>query len=102
MKKSIVFFSRPGSAWNTEKPMWEQNYWDDHTQFIDALFNSGKIIQGGPFSDGSGSMVIFAADSVEEVRELMKGDPWGQRQILVEDDIKEWTIFLNASEKKST
>lgn len=101
MKKAIVVFSRPGTQWNPDKPNREQAYWDDHAQFMDALFEAGKIMLGGPFADGSGSMVIFAAESVEAVRTLLQDDPWAQRDILVADEIKEWTIFLDAGEKAS-
>lgn len=99
MKKAIVFFSRPGSQWNPDKPNREQAHWDDHARFMDALFDAGKIMLGGPFTDASGSMVIFAAESVEAVRAIMREDPWAQRQILVERDIKEWLIFVDIAEK---
>ena len=55
---------------------------------------------GGPFADASGSMVIFAAESVEMVRKIMQDDPWAHHQILVERDIKEWTIFLDIGDKE--
>jgi uncharacterized protein len=100
MKKAVVFFSRPGAEWNSDKPMQEQAYWDDHAHFIATLFASGKIILGGPFVDASGSMVIFAADTVDAVRAIMQNDPWAHHQILVERDIKEWIIFLDANDKE--
>lgn len=99
MKKAVVFFSQPGTQWNPNKPNREQAYWDDHARFFDALFDTGKVILGGPFVDTSGSMVIFAAESVEEVRAIMREDPWAQRQILVERDVKEWMIFLDIAER---
>jgi uncharacterized protein len=99
MKTVIVFFSQPGAQWNPDKPNREQAHWDDHARFIDALFDSGRIMLGGPFADASGSMVVFAAESVDVVRAIMRDDPWAHHQILVERDIKEWTIFIDASGK---
>jgi uncharacterized protein YciI len=97
MKKAIVVFSRPGSQWNPHKPNREQAYWDDHARFMDALFDTGKILLGGPFVDGSGSMVILAAESVEVVRAIFQDDPWAKHDILIAGEIKEWTIFLDAT-----
>jgi hypothetical protein len=59
-----------------------------------ALFAAGKIIMAGPFADGSGSLVILAAESVGAARAIFQDGPWAQRDILVAGDLKEWTIFL--------
>ena len=56
MKKTVAVFQHPGSRWNPDKPVREQAYWDDHARFMDALFDAGEVILGGPFADGSGSM----------------------------------------------
>jgi hypothetical protein len=59
MKKAIAVFLRPGSKWNPDKPVREQAFWDDHARFMDALFDDGIVVLGGPFADGSASMVIL-------------------------------------------
>ena len=99
MKKTIVVFLRPSSHWNPDKPVREQAYWDDHARFMDSLFEAGKIILGGPFADGSGSMVILAVESVEAAQAIFQDDPWAQRDVLVAGEVKEWTIFLDARDK---
>ena len=99
MKKAIVVFMRLGSHWNPAKSVREQAYWDDHARFMDSLFEAGKVILAGPFADGSGSMVILRAESVEVARATFQDDPWTQHDILVAGEIKEWTIFLDARDK---
>ena len=99
MKKAIVVFMRMGSNWNPAKSVREQAYWDDHARFMDSLFEAGKIILAGPFADGSGSMVILRAESVEAARATFQDDPWTQHDILVAGDVKAWTIFLDAGGK---
>jgi uncharacterized protein YciI len=96
MTKTIAVFLRHGSNWNADKPVREQDHWDDHVRFMDALFDAGTVILGGPFADGSGSLVILAAESPEAARAIYRGDPWTVRDILVVDDAKEWTIFLDS------
>src|SRR4051794_27773227 len=99
MNKTVAVFQRPGSRWNPNKPVREQVYWDDHARFMDALFDAGAVILGGPFADGSGSMVILAAESVEAARAIFQNDPWNQQDVLVAAEVKEWTIFLDARDK---
>jgi len=100
MKKMIAVFLRHGARWNSRLPVREQAYWDDHARFMDALFDAGKVILGGPFADGSGSMVILLAESVEAARAIFQDDPWARQDILIADQIKEWTIFLDARDKR--
>ena len=99
MKKTIAVFQRHGSRWNPDKPVREQAYWDDHARFMDALFDAGKVILGGPFADDSGSMVILAVESAEAARAIFQNDPWAQQDVLVAAEAKEWTIFLDGRNK---
>lgn len=99
MKKTIVVFLRHSSQWNPDKPVREQEYWDDHARFMDSLFEAGTIMLAGPFADDSGSMVILAADSEEAAQAIFQDDPWAQQDVLVASEFKEWTIFLDARDK---
>ena len=94
--KTIAVFLRHGSRWNPDKPVREQTYWDEHARFMDELFDARKIILAGPFADDTGSMVIMAAESVDAARSIFSKDPWAEKDILVAEEFKEWTIFLDA------
>src|SRR6185295_7878832 len=100
--KTIAVFLRHGSRWNPDKPVREQVYWDDHARFMDDLFDAGKIILAGPFVDDSGSMVILAVESVETARTIFSKDPWAEQDILVAEEFKEWTIFLDGGAQSRT
>jgi len=89
-------FLRPGSLWGPDKPVREQAFWDEHARYMDALFETGVIILGGPFADRTGSLVIVAAESAAQVYEMYRHDPWTEHDVLVVADVKEWTIFLDA------
>ena len=96
MMKTIAVFLRRASRWNPDKPVREQAYWDEHARFMDSLFEAGRVILAGPFADNSGSMVILMAESVDAARAIFQEDPWTLQDILVANDAKEWTIFLDA------
>ena len=99
MKKTIAVFLRHGPRWNPELLVRKQAYWDEHARFMDALFDSGDVILAGPFADDSGSMVILSAESVETARAIFRDDPWAHQDILLIDQAREWTIFLDARNK---
>ncbi len=94
-------FLRPGSLWDPGKSAREQAFWDDHARYMDAIFDTGVIVLGGPFADRTGSLVIVAADNAEQVREMYRRDPWSEQDVMVLGDVKEWTIFLDGRRQPS-
>jgi uncharacterized protein len=93
-------FLQPGVAWDPGRPVREQPFWDEHARFMDSLFDAGVVILAGPFADRSGSMVILKADDAGRVRETFRQDPWTEHDVLSVADLKEWTIFLDARERR--
>ena len=53
----------------------------------------------GPYADCSGALIIVKAGSKAEASELYRDDPWTRHSILVEDEVIEWTVFLDARQK---
>ena len=99
MKKTIAVHLRHGSRWNPELPVRKQAHWAEHARFMDALFDACHVILAGPFADDSGSMVILLAESVEAAQAIFRADPWAHHDILLIDEVKEWTIFLDGRNK---
>ncbi|GAA0322399.1 hypothetical protein GCM10008967_11110 [Bacillus carboniphilus] len=74
-----------------EKPELNQTYRPDHLEYLENLKEQGKVFLKGPFTDGSGGLVIYEADSFEEAKELAENDPYvklGVRRL----DLREWKI----------
>jgi uncharacterized protein YciI len=76
MKQTFVVLSVHGPNRDNARGVREQDYWDEHAAFIDGLYDKGFIRLGGPFPEDAGSMLIVEAESAEEVRQTMAGDPW--------------------------
>ena len=49
-----------------------------------------KSYSGGPFTDHSGGLISFAAQNLEEVREIIHQDPFIQEDLIEQMWIKEW------------
>ncbi len=64
-----------------------------HREYADGLMASGKLVTAGPFSDGSGALLIYEADSYEEAREFFLNDPFAIEGAVKIYDIRTWTML---------
>jgi uncharacterized protein YciI len=68
----VVF--EPGPEWIEGKPVGEQNL-REHGQYIMKLYEEGKILQAGPFTNDTGGAVIYRVENIDEVEILVANDP---------------------------
>lgn len=47
---------------------------------------------GGPFSDRSGGLITFEADSIETATEITEQDPFATESLLENKWLKEWIV----------
>ena len=91
----LVFFE-PGPSWVPGLPSRKQPHWDQHAAFMGRLFETGRIVLGGPYADYSRVLVAVAASDAAEARGLFRDDPWAGHGVLVESEVIEWSVFLDA------
>jgi hypothetical protein len=92
----FAVYEEPGPGWDPARPRREQDGWDEHAAFMDALVEDGFVVLGGPLGDGH--FVLLAVDAEDEaaVRRGFADDPWLQEPAtLVIGRIEPWTIFLD-------
>jgi len=65
-----------------------------HMEYLERLDEQGKIFGRGPFADGSGGMVVYIADSMEEAEKLAKKDPHVLERVR-RLELKEWKIWIS-------
>jgi uncharacterized protein YciI len=90
----------PGPAWDHSRPRREQDGWDQHAAFIGSLAEQGAIVVGGPLGDPDlgPALLVFAAESEEEVRERLADDPW-KETILTVESMQRWSIWMGSLTK---
>lgn len=49
---------------------------EEHLATLRKLQEAGKLYMAGPFTDGSGSLVIFDVENIEEARSIADKDPY--------------------------
>ena len=68
-------------------------YRPNHLEYLEQLGKEGKVFAKGPFGDGSGGMVIYIAENLEEAKQLAENDPYIQEGVR-KLDLREWKLQL--------
>jgi uncharacterized protein YciI len=86
-----------GPAWDPARGRREQDGWDEHAAFVDALVEEGVLVLGGPLGevDGEYAVVVARAESEDEVRRRLADDPWLGTVLRIES-IEPWTLWILA------
>jgi uncharacterized protein YciI len=88
-----------GENWNASLPMRQQQQWEQHAAFMDALAAEGFIILGGPLGDDERQfLIIMAAESAQAVEARLAEDPWTPLRMLRTASIERWQILLRAGQ----
>jgi uncharacterized protein YciI len=83
-----------GPAYDPSRGRREQDGWDEHAEFMDALVDDGFVFMGGPIADGNVLQIIHAPGE-EEIRERLSADPWYET-VLTIVSIRPWSVWLRA------
>ena len=87
-----------GENWNDGIPMRQQEQWEEHAAFMDALADEGFVVLGGPPGNGEKTfLLIMAAESEQAIESRLANDPWTPLRVLRTASIVRWEILLNAS-----
>jgi uncharacterized protein YciI len=66
---------------------------------MDRLFEDGTVVLGGPFADGTGSLVVVEGENENELAALYANDPFVVHGIFILNSLKRWQLFLDARRK---
>lgn len=65
-----------------------------HREYLGKLRQDGKIWASGPFTDDSGALIIYEAESEEETKQLIENDPFHEAGIFASYAIKPWNQVM--------
>ena len=88
MTETYAILYRPGSKWIEGQPLAEQPL-KEHSSYLLRQATNGPVKMGGPFSDGSGGLVIVEVSGPEQARRLVDHDPAIVNQILAAE-VHKW------------
>jgi len=82
-----------GRAWDPSRERREQDGWDEHAAFMDALVDEGFVVLGGPIGNGERVMLLVEAEDEREIRDRLAADPWLPGVLEIES-IEPWSLWL--------
>jgi uncharacterized protein YciI len=88
-----------GSSWDHARGRREQDGWDEHAAFMDALTEEGVIVLGGPVGDVDGEHTLHVVDMESEaaIRARLADDPWANDLLTIES-VEPWWVWLRATD----
>jgi uncharacterized protein YciI len=95
--KYFLVSELPGPSWDHSRPRREQDGWAEHAAFVDGLAERGVIVFGGPLGDPDfgPALLVFAAESENEVCTYLSEDPW-LNTILRVENVQRWSIWIGS------
>lgn len=67
-----------------------------HREWLTEQVAAGRVLTVGPFTDGSGALLVVEADSADDARALLERDPHLERGLVAGVTIREWTPVFGA------
>lgn len=88
-----------GPAWDDSRGRREQDGWEEHAAFMDALTEEGVVILGGPVGESLDADVLVVMDAASEaaIRNRLADDPW-MDSVLTIKSVEPWTVWLRSSQ----
>ncbi len=85
---AIIEYSRDKARVDAIRPV--------HRQYLASLKERGQLVASGPFTDGSGALIIYEAPTPEEAEAILRGDPFHANGIFLSWQLRPWnTVIAN-------
>ncbi len=93
-KSLFVAIRRYGPPYDPQKPLEAQPDWSGHRVFMNALEAEGIVRLGGPLEGTGEVLLVFRAESADEIEQRLKADPWTRSGILSTVRISRWDLRI--------
>lgn len=67
----------------------------EHRVYLKGLLDSGHVAVSGPFVDDRGGLLVYAADTQEEVESMIRNDPFAKAGVFVRWTIRPWKVVMS-------
>ncbi len=96
MKELFAVILIHGTAWQASRSLEEQEDWEAHRSFMNALEKEGFVLLGGPLKGTHDVILIFRATTAEEIVDRLSADPWHRRDLLRVSRVTPWELRLGS------
>lgn len=88
-----VLFHTPGAKWVSGVSFQEQPGVMDHVKYMASFMQDKKLVEGGPFLDNSGGMMVFNGTR-EEAEKIANADP-AVKAGLLKVTVRPWMVAMS-------
>lgn len=85
-----------GAGFQASLPLEQQAEWAAHAAFMNALESDGFVVLGGPLMGSTDALLIFRAESPEQIMRRLEDDPWTRSGMLRVSRISAWDLRLGS------
>lgn len=64
-----------------------------HRQYLGNLFEQGKLVLSGPFSEGGGALIVYEAATKDDAEAILKADPFTRAGLFTSWEINPWNVL---------
>jgi uncharacterized protein YciI len=96
MKQLFAVIRSRGAAWQASLSLENQEDWDVHASFMNALVKEGFVVLGGPLEGTSDVLLIVRAQTSEEIVDRLSADPWAAKDLLRVSRVTPWKVRLGS------
>ena len=65
-----------------------------HREYLTGLESQNKLVISGPFTDDKGGLLIYEADTADEVEKMVREDPFAIHGVFVSWEIRPWNVVF--------
>lgn len=69
-----------------------------HRERMAALNAAGKVVAAGPWTDGSGALLVLRVDTIEQAQEIVDADPYYRAPGVTISGLREFDPVTRAPE----
>jgi uncharacterized protein YciI len=66
-----------------------------HREYLKQLLDSGHLAISGPFTDDSGGLLVYEAETQEEAEALLRNDPFAKAGVFVSWTMRGWRVIMS-------
>jgi uncharacterized protein YciI len=67
-----------------------------HRQYLTGLRDQNKLVISGPFGGDAGGLLVYEADTPEQVESMIREDPFAKQGVFLSWEIRPWNVvFIN-------
>ena len=85
-----------GPGWDSRRALEQQDQWQEHAAFMEALAEDGFVVLGGPILETTDALLVVIATDEADIEARLAPDPWTRSGHLCITKVQAWQLRLGS------